>query len=164
LFIYSASDSTLLAINFSQLSDSLEIDTVRYAYNILGGAANKIPVQFNADSTIFIDAPSGNSFLAYLSSAFSWQSFPVTIGLGGTNNNAFTSGRILYYNGTAIASTTKSISDLANAIHTHTSSDITDFDAVVNALIDAYVTANSATIEYKDWSSANQAINVVEGN
>jgi len=52
-------------------------DTARYAVNLMGGGAKKIPYQFSADSTLFIDAPSGTGIksLVYDSTlaAFKWM-------------------------------------------------------------------------------------------
>lgn len=92
LFMYQANDSTLVAINFSELNDSLSIDTVRYAINLLGGDTNKIAYQVNSDSTNFISAPtSSNQILFYNGVNIIWRIKPDTTRkayslLGGSTN------------------------------------------------------------------------------
>lgn len=66
-------------------NNDLYPNAIRYAFNIKGGLANKIPYQFAADSTLFINAPdSANQYLKWTGSAFDWTT--VTPGALDTTN------------------------------------------------------------------------------
>lgn len=101
LFVFDKADSTMKKISYLALRDSLSIDSVRYATNLLGGAANKIPYQVSADSTIFIEAPTVSSLLLFSSGVFSWQSTPLPTNLGGTGGTSFSTFRVVITNGSA---------------------------------------------------------------
>jgi hypothetical protein len=67
------------AVSLDSVVVGVQGDTVRFAINIMGGGAKRIPYQFSADSTLFITAPSGTGIksLVYDSTLaiFKWVTY-----------------------------------------------------------------------------------------
>lgn len=80
--LYSDDDSNFVQVNINGYDTRLatqdwilsktRADSVRHAYNLMGGAANKIPYQIATDSTAFIDAPTSQKFL-YYNNGWQWK-------------------------------------------------------------------------------------------
>ena len=78
--LYSDNDSNFVRVKINGIETRLldynfvlsKTDSVRRAFNIIGGAANKILYQIAQDSTGFIEAPSNNKYL-YYNNGFQWK-------------------------------------------------------------------------------------------
>ncbi|GEM_PF-3841627 len=80
--LYSDNDSNFVRVIINGIEKRLatqdwilsktKADSVRRAYNLIGGAANRIAYQVSADSTNFITTPTNNKFLFY-NSGWQWK-------------------------------------------------------------------------------------------
>ena len=80
ILLYPDDDSNFVRVNINGIETKLldynyvlsKTDSVRRAFNIIGGAANKILYQISQDSTGFIVAPTNNRFL-YYNNGWQWK-------------------------------------------------------------------------------------------
>jgi len=76
-FLTAGSSGQVLTLTSAQIPAWTTPGAVTSVANLSGGAANRIPYQSAASTTIFIDAPTVSSYLKYTGSAFAWAN-PVT--------------------------------------------------------------------------------------